>query len=280
MQKNNIMKISIQGIKGAFHEEAARLYFSEKISIVENLTFDEVISSVENNDADAGVMAIENSISGTIHSNLERIRNSKLTIVGEIYLRIAQNLAVNKGVKLADLTRVESHYMAINQCRTFFRNHPQIKLIDMEDTALSMKSVSENKLITTGAIGSKLAAAYYDLEIIEEEIESNTKNFTRFLIIKRIGLQTEAVDKSSIQLVLDNKKGGLANILNIIHKYNIDLNKIESIPIVGEPWHYQFYIDVLYEKFSQYEMMLKELQKYTESLSILGNYRSQNKKIN
>lgn len=274
-----MMKISIQGVKGAFHEEAARLYFSDKITIAENLSFEKVIESIENEEADAGIMAIENTISGTIHSNLELIKNSNLTIVGEIYLRIAQNLAVNKGVKLSDLVKVESHYMAINQCRAFFHNHPKIELIDMEDTALSMKNVSENKLMTTGAIGSKLAAKYYGLDIIEGNIESDKKNYTRFLILKRTELQKVAVDKSSIQLILSNKKGGLANILNIIHKYDIDLSKIESLPIVGEPWHYQFYIDVLYKKFSHYEMMLKEIDAHLESLSVLGNYLNQNKKI-
>lgn len=273
------MKISIQGVKGAFHEEAARLYFSDNITIVENLSFEKVVESIETKVADAGIMAIENTISGTIHSNLELIKNSKLTIVGEIYLRIAQNLAVNKGVQLNDLTKVESHYMAINQCRLFFQNQPNIKLIDMEDTALSMKNVSKNKLMTTGAIGSKLAAKYYGLDIIEENIESDKKNYTRFLILKQAELQKAAIDKSSIQLILSNKKGGLANILNIIHKYDIDLNKIESLPILGEPWHYQFYIDVLYKNISRYEMMLKEIEIHLESLSVLGNYLNQKNKI-
>lgn len=274
------MKISIQGVKGAFHEEAARLYFSDEIEIVECMTFEEVVHSVEMKRADMAIMAIENTISGTIHANFDLIKNSNLTIVGEVYLRISQNLAVNQGVQLADLETVESHYMAINQCRSFFSSHENIKLIAMEDTALSMKNVSENRLKSTGAIGSKLAAKYYGLDVIHESIETDKKNYTRFLILAHMPVQHQVHDKASLQFVLSNQKGGLANILNIIHKYNIDLSKIESMPIVGEPWHYQFYIDVLYDQYKDYKMMLIELQANLESLTVLGNYLNQNKKIN
>ena len=143
------MRISIQGIKGAFHEEASRQYFSNDIEIAEQLTFEDVVNSVENKEVDAGIMAIENTISGTIHSNFNLVKNSRLVIVGEFYLRIEQNLAVNKGVKIDDLVQVESHYMAINQCRNFFRNHSQIRLVDSDDTAMSMRKVSENRLTNT-----------------------------------------------------------------------------------------------------------------------------------
>lgn len=275
-----IMKVSIQGIKGAFHEEAARLHFSDKIEIVEQLTFEEVISSVETGNSDAGIMAIENTISGTIHSNFEWIKNSKLTIVGEVYLQIQQYLAVNKGVKLHDLVEVESHYMAINQCREFFRKYPKIKLVDSEDTALSMKSVSENKLATTGAIGSKLAAGYYDLEILGESIETNKKNYTRFFVLQPKPREKEVIDKASLQFVLKNKRGSLARALEIIDRHHIDLSKIESLPIIGEPWHYQFYIDVLFDSTGNYHKMLEELKSQLESLTILGEYRNQIKKLN
>lgn len=271
------MKISIQGIRGAFHEAAARQYFSDDITIIENLTFEEVIRSVENKESQAGIMAIENTISGTIHSNLELIKESSLLIVGEINLRIVQNLVVNKGVLLSDLKQVESHYMAINQCRSFFENYPEIRLVASEDTALSMRCVSEKRLLSTGAIGSALAAAYYDLEIVGNSIETDKKNFTRFLIIGRQSLQNEYTNKSTIQFVLKSKKGELSNVLNSINNNNINLIKIESLPVIGKPWNYQFYIDVLYKSINDYNNMLKALKPYLESLSVLGNYSNNNK---
>lgn len=274
------MKVSIQGIKGAFHEEAARLHFSDEIEIVEQLTFEEVINSTEIGNSDAGIMAIENTISGTIHSNFDLIKNSKLYIVGEVYLQIQQYLAVNKGVELSDLVQVESHYMAINQCREFFRQQPQIKLIDSEDTALSIRNVSENKLATTGAIGSKLAAEYYDLEILGESIETNKKNYTRFFVLKASASANVEVDKASLQFVLKNKRGSLSKALTILEKHKINLSKIESLPIVGKPWQYQFYVDVLFDTLMDYQQMLDELNTYVESLLVLGEYKNQNKSGN
>jgi len=274
------MKVSIQGVKGAFHEEAARIYYKGPVEIAEQLTFEDVVNSVKNKEVDAGIMAIENTISGTIHTNFDLIKQSGLSIVGEVYLRIEQNLAVNKGVKLEDLDQVQSHYMAINQCRKYFKQFPKVQLIDAKDTALSMKYVAENNLSNVGAIGSKLAAAYYGLEIIGPGIETNKKNYTRFFIIQS-GPQKEGVrNKASIQFVLKNDRGRLAKTLITIDKNKVDLSKIESLPIIGEPWHYQFFIDVLYDNESDYQNMLEELKEQLESLMILGEYENQNIKIN
>ena len=274
------MKVSIQGVKGAFHEEAARIYYNEPIEIVEQLTFEDVINTVKKKEVDSGIMAIENTISGTIHANFELIMQSGIENVGEVYLRIEQNLAVNKGVKLEDLVQVESHYMAINQCRQYFKQYPQIQLIDAKDTALSMKHVAENKLTNVGAIGSKLAAAYYNLEIIGAGIETNKKNYTRFFIIQSEPQKEGIKNKASIQFVLKNDRGRLAQTLITINKNKVDLSKIESLPIIGEPWHYQFFIDVLYDNETDYQNMLEELKEQLESLMILGEYENQNKKIN
>lgn len=267
------MKVSIQGIKGAFHEEAARLYFRENIEIVEQLTFKGVINAVENKIADAGIIAIENTISGTIHSNFELIRNSNLHIVGEVYIRIEQHLAVNNGIKIEDLAQVESHYMAINQCREYFSAYPKIKLIDAEDTAISMRNVSVNNLRNTGAIGSKIAAEYYNLNIIGHSIETNKKNYTRFFILQSEGNEKAIINKASLGFVLKNERGALANALIVIQNNNIDLSKIESLPIIGEPWHYHFFIDVLFDDINHYHKMLKELRYQLESLTILGEYQ-------
>jgi len=264
--------ISIQGIRGAFHEEATRRYFNEELTIAEHYTFEELVKAVADNKSDLGIMAIENTISGTIHNNLNLIKQAQLKITGEIYHRIEQNLAVAKGVKIEDLKKVQSHYMAINQCRKFFRRYPDIKLVDIEDTALGMRNISESNSADTGAIGSKLAAEYYDLDIIRPGIETNKENYTRFLIIERQLSSESLVNKATINFVLGHERGSLAKVLNLLNDYEINLTKIESLPIVGEPWHYEFYIDLSFDDKKRYDEMIPALMATVDSLVVLGLY--------
>ena len=273
------MEISIQGVKGAFHEEAARQYFAEDISIKPHLNFTQLVDAVDKRESDYGIIAIENTISGTIHNNLNLIRQSDLHIIGEVYLRIQQNLAVLPGTSIQDLQYVNSHYMAINQCREFFSNFPKIKLTDAEDTALSMQQIAEQNLQYTGGIGSKLAAKYYGLEIIAESIETNKKNYTRFLILEKDIEESSDFNKASLVLFLPHKRGSLANILSIINFYNINLSKIESVPVIGEPWHYMFYLDVLFENTKDYFNMLQAIEPLTDQLNVLGNYQNGQEKF-
>lgn len=269
-------RISIQGIRGAFHEEAASIYFQKNIDVLEHYTFEELVSAVAMNESDYGIMAIENSISGTIHNNLELIKKYKLNISGEIYHRIEQNLAAKPGTRVEELTRVESHYMAINQCRTFFRDYPEIKLVDIEDTALGMKRVREHDSSALGAIGSRLAAEYYGLEIIAGGIETNKENYTRFLILERASAEQSdsKTNKATVNFVTSHKKGALASVLNVINQCDINLTKIESLPIIGEPWHYQFYIDILFPEEVKFLQMKELLAAQVESLRVLGVYEA------
>jgi len=269
------MTVSIQGIKGAFHEEAANLYYGDNIKILPHNSFSELIENISAGKSVSGVMAVENTISGTIHSNLNLIRNAKLSITGEIYLRIQQNLVALPGTKIEDLTEVHSHYMAINQCRKFFRQYPYIKLQESEDTAISMKEISEKKWAHIGAIGSMVGALEYNLKIIAEGIETNKKNYTRFLIVeKKDKLKTSKFNKASLCFTLPNTKGSLAKILSVIAFYEIDLSKIESVPILGDPWHYMFYVDVLIDEIEKYKGMLQAIKPLTDELIVLGNYMS------
>lgn len=268
------MKVSIQGVKGAFHEEAALKYFQSAVEIVPQLTFEDVVNSVEKSHVEYGIMAIENTISGTIHANFNLIKSSNLEIVGEVYLRIEQHLAVLPGTKLYQLKQVHSHYMAINQCREFFKPLPQIKLVESEDTALSMQMVAQKGNYKRGAIGSRLAAKHYGLEIIGEGIETNKKNYTRFLIVApKNKLQIQDQNKASIHLLLPHKKGTLASVLSLIDEANINLSKIESMPVIGEPWHYQFYMDVNYKNISDYQQMVKQLETVADQMTVLGSYK-------
>lgn len=274
------MDVCIQGIKGSFHEEAAIKHFGNDISISPQLTFSNLVSSLQYGKTDTGVMAVENTISGTIHTNLNLIRESGLFIVGEEYLRINQNLAALPGTRIENLKQVSSHFMAINQCRNFFKNYPYIKLIESDDTALVMKEIIENNDTTTGAIGSSLAVEHYGLEILSKGIETNKKNYTRFLVLQKEKPNQKDINKSSISITLQNKKGSLSQILSIIAFYDIDLSKIESVPIIGEPWYYRFYIDLLFENLIRYQNMLSAIKPLIDKLEVLGEYASGTESLN
>jgi prephenate dehydratase len=269
------MKVSIQGISGAFHEVAAQQYFNTiNIEIIENRTFVELIESVTNNEADCAVIAVENTISGTINQNLNLVRESGLCICGETFLRIQQNLAALPGETFLSLKEIRSHYMAINQTRDFFRAYQHIALVESDDTAMSIKEVAENNLKGVGAIGSQCAIDLYGLKTLAKGIETNKKNFTRFWIIKsKVASESfENSSKASLSIVLPNKKGSLSQILSIISFYDIDLTKIESSPIIGEPWHYRFFIDIKYQCYSHFLSLLAAIKPLTHELNNLGCY--------
>ncbi|MBR4677857.1 MAG: prephenate dehydratase [Bacteroidales bacterium] len=270
------MKVAIQGVKGAFHEIAARKYFEDRqdLEIVEKLTFDDVVESVANYETSFGVIAIENALSGTINVNLELIRKNDVKICGEIFIRIKQNLAANKGVKIEDLKEVHSHYMAINQTRQFFRKYPHIKLVECASTAVGLREVAQTKSTTIGAVGSDYAIELNDLEILAPGIETNSRNYTRFVIIRPKNEENPSTyDKASLNIVLENEQGCLSKILSIISIYNVDLTKIESVPLMGQPMNYMFYIDVKFKDIMRYKNMLTAIRPLLRDLSILGEYK-------
>ncbi len=276
------MQVSIQGVKGAFHEEAAKLYFDDRnAEVVPCISFEDLIETVKDGSVSYGIMAVENTISGTIHQNLNLIRQAQLNVCGEQYLKISQNLAVFPGSQMENLTEVRSHYMAINQCRPFFQEYPHIRLVESEDTALSIREVAEKKLCHVGAIGSDLAIKQYGLVKLAADIQANKMNYTRFLVLSNNPCKDgESVNRASISLVLNNHKGSLAKVLNIISRYDINLTKIESLPIVGEPWHYRFYIDLRFDSEEQYQLMLVATRPLTDQLDILGEYLEGKKSFN
>jgi len=270
------MKVAIQGVKGAFHEIAARKYFEDRndLEIVEKLTFEDVVESVANYETSYGVIAIENALSGTINVNLELIRKNDVKICGEIFIRIKQNLAANKGVKIEDLKEVHSHYMAINQTRQFFRKYPHIKLVECASTAVGLREVAQTKSTTIGAVGSDYAIELNNLEILAPGIETNSRNYTRFVIIRPKNEENPSTyDKASLNIVLENEQGCLSKILSIISIYNVDLTKIESVPLMGQPMNYMFYIDVKFKDIMRYKNMLTAIRPLLRDLSILGEYK-------
>ncbi|MBQ5404245.1 MAG: prephenate dehydratase [Bacteroidales bacterium] len=270
------MKVAIQGVKGAFHEIAARKYFEDRndLEIVEKLTFEDVVESVANYETAYGVIAIENALSGTINVNLELIRKNDVKICGEIFIRIKQNLAANKGVKIEDLKEVHSHYMAINQTRQFFRKYPHIKLVECASTAVGLREVAQTQSTTIGAVGSDYAIELNNLEILAPGIETNSRNYTRFVIIRPKNEENPSTyDKASLNIVLENEQGSLSKILSIISIYDVDLTKIESMPLMGQPMNYMFYIDVKFKDIMRYKNMLTAIRPLLRDLSILGEYK-------
>ncbi len=267
--------IAIQGGYGAFHEIAAHHYFeNEEIIILPRNTFRDMVSSLKDRKSDYGIMAIENSLAGSIIPNYNLIINTKMHITGEIFLRIKQNLVAMPGVALSQLKEVYSHPMAILQCQNYFDAYPEIRLIESIDTALSAEDIAKKKLMDTGAISSKLAADKYGLNILAESIETNKMNYTRFLILSENGQNVAAgeVNKASIHFTVAHKFGSLSKILSILSFYEINMAKIQSMPIPGKDWEYMFFVDVEIKDYDMYKKSLEAIRPFTPSLGILGEY--------
>jgi prephenate dehydratase len=269
-------RIAIQGGYGAFHEIAANRYFeNENIEIVPRNTFKDLFKALKQGQVDYGITAIENSIAGSILPNYTLLLESKLSIVGEIYLRIKQNLVALPGQTIKDIKEVRSHPMAILQCQRFFDDHPRIMLIDSMDTALSAKEIADNKTLGAGAISSSQAALKYNLEIIAEGIETHKMNYTRFLILKGKNGVSEVspdINKASMTFALAHKIGGLSKVLSILSFYDINLAKVQSMPIVGKDWEYQFFIDIEIDNFTHYKQAIEAIKPFTRDLQIMGEY--------
>ena len=272
-------KVAIQGVKGCFHEQAARLFYEKHGNavpeIVECLTFDDLYRSMDAGSADAAVMAIENTVSGGLLPNFELLRKYDRKIKGEVFLRIQQNLMALPGQKIEDIKEVRTHYMAINQTREFFQNCPWIRLVESEDTAKSAADLAAAGLMGVGAVASSLAADLYGLDILAESIETYKQNFTRFLILDdALDVEKSEIDKASICFTLPHKPGSLAHILTILSFYDMNLTRIQSLPIPGQEWQYFFYVDIKFDDYVRYEQALSAVRPLMEDLNILGEYRS------
>ena len=270
-------KISIQGVKGCFHEQAARLFYQDQglddPQIIECLTFNDLYLSMDNGLADAAVMAIENTVSGGLLPNFELLRKYDRKIKGEVFLRIQQNLMALPGQKIEDIKEVRTHYMAINQTREFFKNYPWIRLVESEDTAKSAADVAQSGLKGVGAVASSLAADLYGLEILAESIETYKQNFTRFLIFDdALEVDRSKVNKASMCFTLSHTPGSLAHVLTILSFYGMNLTRIQSLPIPGQEWQYFFYVDIKFEDHLRYEQALAAVRPLMEDLDILGEY--------
>lgn len=268
-------KVTIQGYEGSFHQVAARQFFGKEVDVIACNTFREVIKiGADPKQADGAVMAIENSIAGSILPNYNLLQKSNLQVIGEVYLSISQNLLTYPGVKLEDIKEVHSHPMAILQCLDYLEKY-NWKLVESEDTALSAKIVHQHKSKHVAAIASKFAAQLYDLNVIAPDIHTLRNNITRFLIMVPNKTKLEVVDanKASIYFQTDHSKGVLSKVLAKIANGEVNLSKLQSMPIPGSTFKYGFYADLEFEKKKQINKVLEDIKSLTNSLKILGLYK-------
>lgn len=279
MENTNKKRVAIQGYSGCFHEQAARIFYGKydgsTPESVECATFDDLYRSLDTGRADAAIMAIENTVSGGLLPNFELLRKYNVKIKGEVFLRIQQNLMALPGQKIEDIREVRTHYMAINQTRPFFQVYPWIRLVESEDTAKSAADVAEQKLAGVGAVASLLAADLFGLEVLKESIETYKQNFTRFLILDDgIIVPKERVNKVSLCFTLPHKAGSLAQILTILSFYDMNLTRIQSLPIPGRSWQYFFYADIKFDNYLRYSQAIAAVRPLMEDLNILGEYEA------
>ncbi len=266
-------RIAIQGIAGSFHEDAASKYFNEEIEVVECKTFTSVCEQIDGDKVDFGVMAIENSIAGSLLQNYSLIRDYHLRIIGEIYLHIQMNLMVYPGVKKKDIKEIYSHPVSFLQCNEYLEKHfPKADRKELGDNAKVAKIISTEKITYAAAISNVRSSELYGLQILEKGIETNKKNYTRFLILSKHGNPTVGTNKASICFEVGHFYGALARVLNIFAENQINLNKIQSIPIVGKPNEYTIHVDIEWEKLENYDRAIHQVLKSASSLSILGEY--------
>lgn len=269
-------KTAIQGILGSFHHLVAQEYFGAQVPVQECMSFQEVITSLESGASKTAIMAIENSIAGSILPNYALIDEYNAHIIGEHYIPIYMNLMVLPGQKMEDIEEVASHPMALLQCKDFFRNYPNIKLVEDVDTAEVAKRISEKKLEKVGAVASTAAAEIFNLEVLAEDIHTIKSNATRFLILGKNELKPNGVkiDKASLKFEINHTHGSLVTVLNVIKDCNLNMTKIQSLPIIEKPWEYAFFVDVTFNDFADFEKAIKILTVMTDSIKILGTYKS------
>ncbi len=267
------MKIGIQGTIGSFHYEVAKKLFGESNKYAECMDFNEIPILLKNNNIDKGLMAIENTIAGAILPNYSLIDEYNLHITGEYYLPINHHLMALENQNIEDIQEVWSHPMALLQCRKFLRNYPHIKLVEEKDTAEMAKIISQKKLKGIAAIAGYEASKIYKLNIIAEKIQTNKINATRFVILdKKNGLHIQNFNKVSLKFTLKDETGSLLKTLQIFKDNNLNMSKIQSLPIIDKPWEYAFFVDILVNNHDTYYKAIEEVEKQTTELKVLGEY--------
>jgi prephenate dehydratase len=271
-------RIAIQGMVGSFHDIAAHQYFEgEQLQLICCPTFEDVFANISKDPTVIAMVAIENTIAGSLLHNYELLRESGTTVVGEHKLHISHCICCLPDDDWDTISEVHSHPVALMQCRDFLSKHPSVKAVEAEDTAGAAEEIAKESHSGRAAICSADAARLYGLKILEDHIEDNKHNYTRFLVVcnphKADFLRhIEQTDKSSLVFSLPHEEGSLSQVLSILSFYRINLTKIQSLPIIGHEWEYLFYVDVTYDNITRYRQSIDAIAPLTKELKILGEY--------
>lgn len=273
-------RVAIQGRIGSFHNIAAREYFrGEQLQIICCATFEDVFKEMEKDPTVIGLMAIENTIAGSLLHNYELLRASGVSVVGEYKVHIEHSICCLPEDDWDTIHEVDSHPVALMQCREFLTRHPELKAVECEDTAGSAEDISHKQLKGHAAICHSSAAEMYGMKVLEDKIEDNKHNYTRFLVMTNpmkadFLRQPDNVDKASIVFSLPHSEGSLSKVLTILSFYDINLTKIQSLPVIGHEWEYLFYVDVTFDNLTRYRQSIDAIIPLTRKLNILGEYKA------
>lgn len=272
-------RIAIQGSIGSFHDIAAHQYFKdEQIQLICCPTFENVFDNIKQDPTVIGMLAIENTIAGSLLHNYELLRNSGTTIVGEHKLHIEHSICCLPEDSWETIHEVHSHPVALMQCRGFLGSHPELKAVEATDTAGAAKLISEQKKQGWAAICNASAARLYGMKVLQESIEDNKHNFTRFLVVSNPNKADflrplESTNKASLVFSLPHEEGSLSQVLSILYFYKINLTKIQSLPIIGHEWEYMFYVDVTFDNLTRYRQSIDAIIPLTRELKVIGEYK-------
>ena len=273
------LQVAIQGVAGCFHDAAAREYFAGRdVEVVPCDTFHELFDRLRDDASMAGIVAIENTIAGSLLPNHELLRQSNMTIVGEYKKYISHSLAALPGQTIDDIVEVNSHPITLRQCEQYLLRHPRMKIVETSDTAGSAMMIARDRLTGHAAVCGRQAAERYGLEVLDDDIQTNKRNFTRFLIITDPVTAAEMQhgqvnDKASLAFTLPHSQGSLSAVLTIFSFYGLNLTKIQSLPIIGREWEYRFYIDLSFGDPTRYRQSIAAVRPLLNDFKILGEYK-------
>ena len=279
-------RIAIQGSIGSFHDIAAHQYFQgEQLQLICCETFEQVFENIRRDPTVIGMLAIENTIAGSLLHNYELLRNSGTTIVGEHKLHIEHSICCLPEDSWETIREVHSHPVALMQCRGFLADHPELKAVEATDTAGAAKLISEQNCRGWAAICNASAARLYGMKVLQESIEDNKHNFTRFLVVSdtRKADFLRPLDKTnqaSLVFSLPHEEGSLSQVLSILYFYKINLTKIQSLPIIGHEWEYMFYVDVTFNDLTRHRQSIDAILPLSKELKVLGEYQDDGKQSN
>ncbi len=270
------LKIAIQGIESSFHDMAVKKMFpNQEIELIMCNSFEKVTESINNFSADYGVLAIENTIAGSILPNYNLIDASNLVIIDEVFLNIQMYIMALETESIHDILEIHSHPVALLQCKNYLQKFPpHFKIIEGADTASEAKKIKEQNLKGVAAIAGKQVAEKFGLKILDSKIQNNSDNQTRFVLIgKEVKAYKNEANKATLKFKLDHRVGSLSNVLQLFSTFEISLTKIQSLPIIGEPWQYAFFVDVVFKDYQLFKDVIKVLEKAVKELKVVGAYK-------